>query len=618
MGATTMTRLRGLMAGTWLRSLLVLAIGWFYLWTAVPERRAAMIGSTGGGYYNLLMKGFMKGSLAMDLPADPALARMKNPSDPEERGDHGLHDASYYRGRYFLYFGAAPVVLLFLPFHLVTGKFIDESLVPPVFAFLGLLASAWLLAAIRRRYFPRASAAAAAGCVVALGLANLVPVLLRRSNVWEVPITCAYACFMLGLCALFQSLQGRRPAAWLALASASFGLAVASRPTYLFGCGAVLVPVLAHAWGRRAAGSLLGAPALRRLALAAFLPLAAIGALLALYNIGRFGSPTDFGFRHLMNGEQVWKEDLFGLRFFWYNFRVYALAPARWVPYFPFVQVAWLPDPPAGHLGSEDPFGVVPNIPFALLALVALFAALRRASWDPTLRCLCFAVAVAVIGTGLATSSFGGAINRYEVDFLPGVIVLACIAWLWISDGGLRGRAGSAAGVAIAVSLAFSAGFNVLASIRHNELFLAEHPQMYHRLVHAGNRIPQKLDEWLGTRYGPLELKVVFPQDRIGHTEPLVVTGCSFLSDFLSVHYDRPGWVSFGLLHSAYGNFTGPPVAAAPGMVHTIQVEMGSLSPSPLPPVLRLPPTCRGRALPEYAARHGRREPGAAARPALL
>ncbi|HEY5078919.1 MAG TPA: hypothetical protein VII43_03695, partial [Opitutaceae bacterium] len=278
-----MTRLRGLMAGSWLRSLLVLAIGWFYLWTAVPEWRAGMIGPSGGGYYNLLMKGFMKGSMAMDLPADPALARMKNPSDPEERGDHGLHDASYYRGRYFLYFGAAPVVLLFLPFHLLTGSFIDESLVPPVFAFLGLLASVWLLAAIRRRHFPGASAGAAAGCVVALGLANLVPVLLRRSNVWEVPITCAYACFMLGLCALFQALHGRRPAAWLALASASFGLAVASRPTYLFGCGAVLVPILAHAWSRRAGSSLLGDAALRRLALAAFLPLAAIGAVLALY-----------------------------------------------------------------------------------------------------------------------------------------------------------------------------------------------------------------------------------------------------------------------------------------------------------------------------------------------
>ncbi|HEY5078413.1 MAG TPA: hypothetical protein VII43_01145, partial [Opitutaceae bacterium] len=253
-------------------------------------------------------------------------------------------------------------------------------------------------------------------------------------------------------------------------------------------------------------------------------------------------------------------------------------------PYFPFVQVAWLPDPPAGHLGSEDPFGVIPNIPFALLAVVALVLAFRKAPWDPRLRWLCIAIAASVVGTGLATTSFGGAINRYEVDFLPGVIVLACVAWLWISDGGLRGAAGTAAGIAIALALAFSAAFNVLASIRHNDLFLAEHPQMYHRLVHAGNWIPQKLDEWLGTRYGPIELKVVFPQDRVGRTEPLVVTGCSFLSDVLSVHYDRPGFVSFGLLHSAYGNFTGPSVAAAPGAVHTIQVEMGSLYPPPSHP----------------------------------
>ena len=560
-----------------LRSILVLAIGWFYLWTAVPERRAETIGPTGGGYYNLLMKGFMKGTLALDLPADPALAAMKNPSDPDERGDHGLHDASYYHGRYYLYFGAAPVVLLFLPFHLLTGRFIDESLVPPLFAFAGLLASVWLLGAIRRRHFPKTPGYVAAGCVAALGLANMMPVLLRRSNVWEVPITCAYACFMLGLCALFQSLHGRRQAAWLACASALFGVAVASRPTYLFGCGAILIPMIAHASGGRR--GFFADAQLRRLVLAGVLPLAAIGVVLALYNFGRFGSPLDFGFRHLMNGEQVWKEDLFSPRFFWYNLRVYALAPARWSPYFPFVEVARLPAAPAGHLGAEDPYGVIPNMPFALLAVAALVLALRRGPCDPRLRWLCAAIAVAVAGTALATSSCGGAITRYEVDVVPGIIVLACVAWLWIAGGGLRSEQKALAPRRSRRRSPFPCAFNVLASIRHNDLFFAEHPQMYHRLVHWGNWLPQKLDEWTGTRYGPVELQVVFPQDRIGATEPLLVTGCSFMSDFLSVHYDSPGFVSFGLLHSAYGNFTGPSVPAAPGAVHVIRVEMGSLYP---------------------------------------
>ena len=225
-----MTRFRQWMGGGVLRTLLLAVIAGFYLWTAIPEWGPNVISRTGDGYYNLLMRGFMKGSLALDTPVDPALLAMANPSDPAERGDHGLHDASYFNGKYYLYFGAAPVILLFLPFHLLTGAYLNESLASPLFAFLGLLASVWLVMAVRRRYFPGSSLLAAALCVPALGLANLMPILLRRSNVWEVPITCAYLCLMVGLCALFQALQSARKARWLVLASAAFGMAVASRP----------------------------------------------------------------------------------------------------------------------------------------------------------------------------------------------------------------------------------------------------------------------------------------------------------------------------------------------------------------------------------------------------
>ncbi len=577
-----MTRLRGWMGGGVLRSLLLAVIAGFYLWTAIPEWGPNVISRTGDGYYNLLMRGFLKGSLALDTPVDPALLAMANPSDPAERGDHGLHDASYFNGKYYLYFGAAPVFLLFLPFHLVTGAYLNESLASPLFAFLGLLASVWLVMAVRRRYLPGAPLLAAALCVPALGLANLMPILLRRSNVWEVPITCAYLCLMVGLCALFQALQSVRKARWIALASAALGMAVASRPTYLFGCAVVLVPVLAYYLERRDSPRGIADPGLRRLALAAILPLAGVGLLMALYNFERFGSATDFGFRHLMNGENVWKEELFAPRFFAFNAWVYAFAPAHWIPFFPYVSVARLPPAPDGHLGSEDPFGVIPNVPFALLALVALYLAFRRSAWPLRLRLLCAAIAAEALGTGLATTAFGGAINRYEVDFVPSLIILACIGWLALMDAGrLRGAARAAVAVAAPLLLAFSVTFNVLASLGHNGLFREEHPALYRRIAHRGNALSVKLAQWHGTRFGPVEMQVVFPDDKEGTAEPLLATGVAFLSDYLVVHYDSPGFVSLALEHSSYGNFIGPSFEAEPGAVHTILVEMGSLYPPP-------------------------------------
>jgi hypothetical protein len=279
-----MARLRGLSGGFWLRCALVAAIGWFYVWTAIPEWRPGIVGPTGDGYYNLLMRGFTKGTLSLDTPVDPLLETMSNPWDPNERGEHGLHDASYYKGRYYLYFGPAPVLLLFLPFHLITGEYLSETLACPIFAFLGLVASVWLLMAVRKRYFPATSEFAASICVLALGLANLMPLLLRRSNVWEVPITCAYFCAMVGLCCMFRALHDDRKKRWLALASVAFGFAVASRPTYLFGCAALLVPIVAYGLERRGGRPWTADAGFRRIAMAGVLPLAGIGMLMAIYN----------------------------------------------------------------------------------------------------------------------------------------------------------------------------------------------------------------------------------------------------------------------------------------------------------------------------------------------
>jgi hypothetical protein len=518
----------------------------------------------------------MKGRLSLDMQADPFLATLKNASDPVERGAHGLHDASYYRGRYYIYFGVAPVLLVFLPFRLLTGQFIDESLASPTFACVGLIVSVWMMSRVRRRYFPGSSDLAAAGCVLALGLVNMMPALLRRSSVWEVPITCAYACGMTALFAIFEALHSRNPGRWLALASAALGLAVGSRPTYLPGCAAILLP-LGYELRKRG----LGGSAWRRLALAATLPLAAIGVGLALYNYLRFGNPLDFGFRHLMNAEDVAHEQLMSLRFLWYNLRVYALAPAGWSRFFPFVTVARLPLPPSGHLGSEDPYGVIPNMPFALLALGIIGQLFRRRDLVPgELKAFALSVAVMAVGPGLMVSAFGAAINRYMLDFLPALIVLACLGLLWI-DGRRwhRGLTRGAVGAIMAGLLIYSAAFNVLASLGHNELFRAEHPALYERVAHRWNWISYEWDRWRGTKYGPVEMRVVFPRNATGQIEPLVVTGQSFLSDYLFVHYLGPDSLRFGLVHTSQAGILGLPVPIDPGKIHTLRIDMGSLYP---------------------------------------
>src|SRR3954447_9790086 len=71
-------------------------------------------GYFGRGYYPSLAEGFFHGQLSMDERPRPELLALGNPWDPAERGRvdaWGLWDASYYNGRYYMYWTAVPVLL---------------------------------------------------------------------------------------------------------------------------------------------------------------------------------------------------------------------------------------------------------------------------------------------------------------------------------------------------------------------------------------------------------------------------------------------------------------------------------------------------------------------------
>jgi hypothetical protein len=108
-------------------ALIVGAMLAYYFWTAVcsfpeiPPVRPRGIPET--DHFNLLARGFLAGHLHLDGEPPAALLEAVNPYDPASRGDvEVLHDASLYRGKYYIYFGPVPVISLFLPFTVLTGR----------------------------------------------------------------------------------------------------------------------------------------------------------------------------------------------------------------------------------------------------------------------------------------------------------------------------------------------------------------------------------------------------------------------------------------------------------------------------------------------------------------
>ena len=424
--------------------------------------------------YNLLVQGFREGHLSLKKEVPPGLAQLANPYDPDANVlrwalPYRMFDLSYYKGRLYLYFGVTPALILFWPYVVLTGRYLLLRQAVVFFCAMGFLASVGLLCALWRRYFAEVSVGVAAVCALALGLATGLPVALSQCGVYEVPISCGYMLTMLTLGTIWCALhKPERRCRWLAAASVAYGLAVGARPTLLFGAVILLVPV-AQAWrDRRQVWAAL---------LAAIGPILIIGFGLMLYNSLRFDNPFEFGMRYQLNGQGQTTYRFFSLHYLWFNFRVYSLQPARWSAHFPFVHDIVVPPLPTGHPMVGKPFGVLTNIPLVWLTLAVPLAWRNRPEPAASiLRWFVLAVALLFGICALTLGLFCGANFRYEVDFLPALMLLAVVGVLGLeralaptSESGQADRPARRRAVrwGLGLLLGFSLAFNVLAGVEN-------------------------------------------------------------------------------------------------------------------------------------------------------
>ena len=416
-------------------------------------------------YYNLLVQGFRDGQLSLKKDVPSGLAQLADPYNPAANvlyrsARYGIEELSYYKGRLYLYFGVTPALILFWPFVALTGHYLFHREAVPILCAIGFLASMGLLCAMWRRYFSEVSVWVVAACALALGLATGVPVMLFRSDVYEVAISCGYMLTMLALAAIWFALhEPERRCRWLAAASVAYGLAVGARPSLLFGAVILLVPV-AQAWGeRRRIWALL---------IAATGPIILIGLGLMLYNALRFDSPFEFGQSYVISGSREDTVEHFNLRYLWFNFRVYFLEPARWSSRFPFVSEIAVPPLPAGHGWVETPFGLLTNIPLVWLALAVPVAWRSRSTEVRSILCRFLVAVVLLFGIcALTIGLYYAACFRYEGEFAPTLVLLAVIGILGL-ERALADRPTwrCAARLGWSLLLGFSVAFNFLAAIK--------------------------------------------------------------------------------------------------------------------------------------------------------
>ncbi len=400
------------------------------LFQGVNDEAAAQ----GDDVYAVLYEALRSGSLSVPREPDEALLALTNPYDQSERVAKGVNfpfDYAYDNGKYYVYYGVAPVLTVYAPYHALTGRAPGSRDATLIMAWLAVVFVGFAICGLAKRYLPGVSVfALSLGCVTAV-FASGAPLLLACADFYYLAelsfVTFCAGSVAFGLHASVQPRRGLRYAQY-ALSGVCFALTAMSRPGALPMLAAFLAPLFVCELIRRRA---------RIGDAASFLVPALLGAgALMWYNAARFGSVFDFGQAYQMSvADMHWNRvRLMELPQALYH---YLLEPLAWNNRFPYLSAGYHASPTAGRYVFTLPCAGMLAFPVVWALALWPLASARFPAETPLLRRernwtlllpLLVSLPLMLVSYGLA-----GAILRYTCDFrlfyaLAGVLCAMAMA----------------------------------------------------------------------------------------------------------------------------------------------------------------------------------------------
>ncbi len=261
------------------------------VWTSKTATKSGNIRNE----YQKLSESFYHGHLYIEDEVSEVLLQMENPYDYKERKKQQvafLWDHAYYKGHYYMYFGAVPVVLLFLPYRIITGHSLMDYQGTQVFTALCIIGIFVLFRFLRKKFFSKMNDSV----YVCLGTAA------AASSVWYFVTAPAMYCtaissavcmiiWSLYFCtrSVFDNLLFRKRIRFFTYGTLLGALSFGCRPPVAL-ANIVIVPLFVMLV-RKYIHSRDKIPGL----LIPVLPYLIIGCLLMYYNYARFDDPFEFG-----------------------------------------------------------------------------------------------------------------------------------------------------------------------------------------------------------------------------------------------------------------------------------------------------------------------------------
>lgn len=393
-------------------------------------------------FYDNLATAFSHRSLSLEIEVSPKLLALENPYNPFERkGIDFPLDYSLYNGKYYLYFGPIPALML-AALKLIGVGAVGDHLLVFIFTCMLFVFEIATIIFIKKHFFQAVPNWVAPFYIIFIGLASPIAWMLTEARVYEAAIIAGQAFFVAGFYFTVTAISQNTPSSKrLFFGGILFAFAFGSRLTLILPIGFVVSLVFVLLLHRSYPWKSVKQTTYQLLS--PCVPIVIGGLLFAWYNWARFGSVFETGIYYQLTTKYLQKfsevlfspiyilpnayEYLFGKPKLLSSFPYFQPVRARGALHFPFLNL------PAVYWTSAVT-GIFYNTPFVIFAGMPILSNIIQTIKKEKLKDnLINWIHFALLGSGLAgfftVTSFFWVAGRYFADFTPSFILLSVIGF---------------------------------------------------------------------------------------------------------------------------------------------------------------------------------------------
>ena len=250
------------------------------------------IGKNDDIYCKDFAESISKGKFYLEKEPNKELLELENPYDNTLRNrERDGWDIALFDGKFYVYFGILPELVLFVPYLIIFGKFLPSGVGVLIFSIFATMGLGTLLLEILEKWFSKIPVKIFFYCEVILLSGSVIFNLVGRPEFYEIAVSSALCFTIYGILFSFRFfVQEEKKYVNLLMGSTFLALSVACRPIALL-VSLIILPLIIMKFIKdiREKNNII------KLIASVAIPYLTIGILLMIYNYIRFKNPLEFG-----------------------------------------------------------------------------------------------------------------------------------------------------------------------------------------------------------------------------------------------------------------------------------------------------------------------------------